>query len=108
MDSQDHTQFAGSAAPDLLATEIANFLQAPTAPIYDTSGSQVQHTAATHERLNFIIYTQKEAAGRLRVSQRHLQRLEKRGQGPPRTNLGDRTFGYTNYGLAAWVRDRTA
>jgi predicted DNA-binding transcriptional regulator AlpA len=55
----------------------------------------------------FKLRTQKEAANRLRMSLRQLQRLEKRGEGPPRTMLGDRRVGYTDHGLATWVERRT-
>jgi predicted DNA-binding transcriptional regulator AlpA len=56
---------------------------------------------------SFKLRTQKEAAGRLLMSLRQFQRLEKRGEGPPRTMLGDRHVGYTDDGLAAWVERRT-
>jgi hypothetical protein len=57
---------------------------------------------------SFELLTEAEAAGRLRVSQRHLQRLVELGEGPPRTRLGDRRIAYPVDGLTAWVRHRTA
>ena len=55
----------------------------------------------------FELLTQAEAAKLLRVSQRHLQRLEERELGPPRTNLGERRIAYPKHRLLAWVRQHT-
>lgn len=55
----------------------------------------------------FELLTEAEAAKRLRVSQRHLQRLVEVGEGPPRTKLGDRRVAYPLDGLIEWVRRRT-
>ena len=67
-----------------------------------------------HEGINstpqpqpFELLTEAEAARRLRVSQRHLQRLVELGEGPPRTRLGDRRVAYPLDGLITWVRQRT-
>jgi predicted DNA-binding transcriptional regulator AlpA len=59
------------------------------------------------DQTGFKLRTQKEAARRLLMSLRQFQRLEKRGEGPPRTMLGDRHVGYTDEGLEAWVARRT-
>jgi predicted DNA-binding transcriptional regulator AlpA len=56
----------------------------------------------------FELLTEAEAAKRLRISQRHLQRLVEIGEGPPRTRLGDRRVAYPLDGLTAWVRQRTS
>lgn len=53
------------------------------------------------------LLTEDEAAQRLRVSRRHLQRLVELGEGPPRTRLGDRRIAYPLDGLIAWVQQRT-
>ena len=77
------------------------------------SGAKRRHTAPHcaekgHMDPNFRLRTQKEAASCLRMSLRQFQRLERRGEGPPRTMLGDRRVGYTDVGLASWIERRTA
>jgi predicted DNA-binding transcriptional regulator AlpA len=54
----------------------------------------------------FALLTEAEAAKRLSVSQRTLQRLVYRGSGPPRVQLGKRVA-YPLDGLIAWARQRT-
>ena len=56
----------------------------------------------------FCLLTEREAAQRLRVSQRHLQRLAEVGDGPPRVQLGQRRIAYPLDGLVEWVRQRTS
>jgi hypothetical protein len=54
----------------------------------------------------FALLTEAEAAKRLTISQRTLQRLAYRGEGPPRIRLGKRVT-YPLDGLIAWARQRT-
>jgi predicted DNA-binding transcriptional regulator AlpA len=54
------------------------------------------------------LLTEAEAAEALRISQRHLQRLNELGEGPPRTRLGERRIAYPRDGLTEWVRHRTS
>ena len=49
----------------------------------------------------------KEAATQLRVSQRHLERLIHKGDGPPLVALGTRRVGIRFADLKKWVDDRT-
>ena len=77
------------------------------------SGAKRRQTAPPHAEEDqmypgFRLRTQKEAASCLRMSLRQFQRLERRGEGPPRTMLGDRRVGYTDVGLASWIERRTA
>jgi predicted DNA-binding transcriptional regulator AlpA len=61
----------------------------------------------TSQQQKFELLTELEAAKRLRISQRQLQRLVELGQGPPRTKLGRRRIAYPLDGLTAWVKERT-
>src|SRR5690242_3563725 len=49
------------------------------------------------------LLTEAETAEVLRISQRHLQRLNELGEGPPRTRLGERRIAYPRAGLIAWI-----
>jgi predicted DNA-binding transcriptional regulator AlpA len=54
-----------------------------------------------------FIRTRKETAQRLRVSLRTLQRMEARGEAPPRIKISDRIFGYRESAIDAFLRLRT-
>ena len=54
------------------------------------------------------LLTKSETAKRLRVSERHLDRLHELGQGPPRVQLGARRVAYSDDALIAWVAERTS
>ena len=53
-----------------------------------------------------FIRTRKETAQRLRISLRTLQRMEARGEAPPRIRITDRIFGYKSSDLDAWLESR--
>ncbi len=53
------------------------------------------------------LLTKLETAKALRISTRHLERLEELGEGPPRVRLGERRIAYPRAGLLAWVQQRT-
>jgi predicted DNA-binding transcriptional regulator AlpA len=81
------------------------------APLAETAGKTAPRSRmailTSETAAAFELLTEAEAAERLRVSQRHLQRLVELGEGPPRTRLGDRRIAYPLDGLTAWVRHRT-
>ena len=52
------------------------------------------------------IITRREAAERLRVSMRSLDKLVAEGAGPPAIRIGGRVL-FTEDALAAWVQART-
>jgi predicted DNA-binding transcriptional regulator AlpA len=52
------------------------------------------------------ILTKKEAAARDAISQRHLERLISRGEGPPIIQLGERRVGIDEDDNDAWLRSR--
>jgi predicted DNA-binding transcriptional regulator AlpA len=54
-----------------------------------------------------FIRTRKETAQRLRVSLRTLQRMESRGEAPPRIKITDRIYGYRDSAIDAFLRSRT-
>ena len=55
----------------------------------------------------FKLLLENEVAERLRISERHLQRLNQLGEGPPRVKLGERRVAYPEDGLNAWIQQRT-
>jgi predicted DNA-binding transcriptional regulator AlpA len=67
------------------------------------------HSPDTHnpQAGGFKLLLEREVAERLRISPRHLQRLNEIGEGPPRVRLGDRRVAYPENGLDAWVQQRT-
>jgi predicted DNA-binding transcriptional regulator AlpA len=54
-----------------------------------------------------FIRTRKETAQRLRVSLRTLQRMESRGEAPPRIRITDRIFGYRDSAIDKFLASRT-
>jgi predicted DNA-binding transcriptional regulator AlpA len=54
-----------------------------------------------------FIRTRKETAQRLRISLRTLQRMEARGEAPPRIRITDRIFGYRESAIDVFLRERT-
>jgi predicted DNA-binding transcriptional regulator AlpA len=68
---------------------------------------EYDETKGTPHAQPFEVLTQAEAAKLLGVSQRHLQRLEEIGAGPPRTRLGERRIAYLKQGSVAWALHRT-
>ena len=57
---------------------------------------------------DFTLLTKPEAAQRLRISERHLDRLHEFGRGPPRVQLGERRIAYPLDGLIGWVKQHTS
>jgi len=65
------------------------------------------HECEQTQQPPFELLTEDEAARKLRVSRRHLQRLVELGEGPPRVRLGPRRIAYPVDGLVAWITRRT-
>jgi len=66
-----------------------------------------QHGVSMNQRMNQAEALVALAAAGVGISDRTFRRLERRGEGPPRTSIGKRCY-YTSEGLEAWLAGRTA
>ncbi len=76
-------------------------------PAQYTELTASQQPISSSQARDFRLLNLNEAAKRLRISTRHLQRLMEIGQGPAVTRLGERRIAFTENALAAWVQERT-
>lgn len=72
------------------------------------STSAVEGATRAPGNIKNVVLTTEEAAGLLRVSKRHLERLRAEGTGPPWVRLGPRRVGYPTRQLDAWIESRVS
>jgi predicted DNA-binding transcriptional regulator AlpA len=52
------------------------------------------------------VRSRKQTAARLNISLKTLQRMEKRGEAPPRVRITDRTCGYRDSAIEQFLKSR--